>query len=148
MLFPPEDKFETTWQVGVTATVNLGAFPAVERRVAEAQAEAGRLRAQREARVMQVTLEVTESAESVRRARERIPSATAALAFAEESLRVIQGKRAAGLARATELLDGELELMRARLDASRAAADLRIGDAALRRALGLPPQAAATGRAQ
>jgi outer membrane protein TolC len=136
MLFPLAERFEATWQVGVAATLNLGAFPAVERRVREAELEAEGLRARRQALALQVTMEVAESRESARRALERIASAAAAVERAGEALRVARGKVAAGLARGVELLDAELELMRARLEGTRAAADLRIAEAALRRAAG------------
>lgn len=136
MLFPPQDRFEATWQIGLAASLNIGGYVAVERRVREAEAETERLRAQRQARAMQVTLEVSEASESVRRAAERIAAAAAAAARAEETLRVVRGKASSGLARASQLLDAELELMRARLEGTKAAADLGIAAAALRQATG------------
>ncbi len=144
LLFPPQDRFDATWQIGVSASVNVGGYGAVERRVRGAELEKERLAAQRDGRATQVTLEVAESYETVRRAAERIVSARAAAARSDEALRVVRDKRAAGLARATDLLDAELDLMRARLDGSRAAMDLRVGLAALRRAVGGGPPAPAT----
>jgi outer membrane protein len=101
-----------------------------------AQAEADRAQTLADVQAMMDALrrEVTQSAEDYRSAREAMDAGLVGIRAAEESYRVRREQFRAGAAVATDVVDAESELRRARLELINSAIDVRIAAARLARA--------------
>jgi outer membrane protein TolC len=102
-----------------------------------AQARADLVRTQADLRAIEdaLRLEVTRTYEAQKAARAAMEAALTGIAAAEESYRVRREQFRAGSAVATDVIDAEAELRRARLDLVNAAIDTRIAQARLERAV-------------
>ena len=136
-LFPPEDRFQTTWEAGVTLSWRLSAgIGAVADR-----ARARRQQAQYELQDRQraVAAEVRDQVENVDQAREAVQAATTSVESARAAYRATQSRYEAGMAVISDLLDAERALREARAALATAQADYALAQAALDRALGRSP---------
>ena len=125
------------WAVGV----NLRWTPFDAGRSRRSAAAAAELRAAEQderAALDQVRLEVSLAYRRAVTARERHAAATGGAEEGREALRVVQERRAAGLATLTDELETEAAALHAALSEIGAAAEVATADAALRRAAGEP----------
>jgi len=133
-LFPPEDRFQGTWEAGVSLSWRLsaGTRPGVER--AQARTNQSRQRLQQRRRA--VRLEVRNLMQRVEQARRAVAAASTSLESAAAAYRSAQTRYDAGLSILSDLLDAERGLRAARADLASTQAGYAIARAALDRALG------------
>jgi outer membrane protein TolC len=125
------------WAVGVN--LRWTPFdPGRSRRSAAAAAELRAAEQDERAALDQVRLEVSLAYRRAVTARERHAAATGGAEEGREALRVVQERRAAGLATLTDELETEAAALQAALSEIAAAAEVATADAALRRAAGEP----------
>jgi outer membrane protein TolC len=123
------------WAVGVS--LRWTPFdPGRSRRSAAAAAELRAAEQDERAALDQVRLEVSLAYRRAVTARERHAAATGGADEGREALRVVQERRAAGLATLTDELETEAAALQAALSEIAAAAEVATADAALRRAAG------------
>lgn len=113
--FPQEEKFETTWDAGVRASWVLNDFFTTLGATAESNAQTSAVEAQKAAIRDGLRLEVTSAYADVNKAASTIDTAERQLTAAEESMRVRNELFRAGRATATDVVDSENEVTRARL---------------------------------
>jgi outer membrane protein TolC len=106
------------------------------KRVAAAAAEQRAAALDSRAAADQVRLDVESAFRRAQAARERLRAAAGGAEEGREALRVLQERRAAGMATLTDELETETAALGAELEELRAAADVAIADATLRRAAG------------
>jgi outer membrane protein TolC len=135
-VFPQEEKFEATWDVGVVLSWTPTDIPGAQAQTASAEARAKELEASRTALADALRLEVTQALTSADEARHAIQVSSHVLAAAEEGYRVRRELFRAGRATLVEVTDAETELTRARIDLVNAHVGARIALAELRHALG------------
>lgn len=135
-VFPQEEKFEATWDVGVVLSWTPTDIPQAQAQTAAAEARAKELQASRAALAEALRLEVTQALTSAHEARHAIQASSHVLAAAEEGYRVRRELFRAGRATLVEVTDAETELTRARIDLVNAHIGARIALAELRHALG------------
>ena len=134
--FPPQAEFTGTWDLGIAASVDVGRWPAVARRSAQALAQEGQAREALGQLQDSIALEVIQARLAVKKNEERIRVARQLVEQAEENRKIIGEKYKNGLALASELLDAETSRLEGDLELARARIDLQIARAALERALG------------
>ena len=132
------DNDGSNYTVGIRAQWNIWDGGRVRAQVKEAQASLTAARESvRRARLM-VNTEVQQARLALSEAAERLKVSERSVELAAESVKIIRGRFAAGLALSTQLIDAETALTAARVRRAEAEADERLAIAALRRALGLP----------
>ena len=135
-IFPRADEWNDSWDASVNVTWSIWDGGRVKADRAEATATARAA----EARVgdfdRQLSFEVQQRLLEVQSSRAEIVAATAGVRAATEARRVVNERFAAGVATATDVLDGETALLQAELDRTRALASARLADARLERAVG------------
>ena len=133
---PPRDEFRGTWSAGVT--VSLRAFDGGRSAaaVAQAAAQADGLESELEDRRRRLRLEVTSRLLDVRTARAALAVTGRNLESARENVKVARDRYREGVIASTELLDAETNLLRAGLDQTSAATQLRVALANLDRSVG------------
>ncbi|MCX8012316.1 MAG: TolC family protein [Desulfobacterota bacterium] len=97
----------------------------------EAQGLLKQLISQKEEHRAKVELEVRQAFHQLKEAKERLKVTGEAITQAEESLRIIEDRYRAGLARMVEVLDGEVSLTRAKRNHLYALCDLQVARAQL-----------------
>jgi outer membrane protein len=133
---PPADRFDDSWSVGVNVAWRVFDGGRSSAAVARARAETDAAR-QRLADVeRRVRLDVTGSALDLRTRRAGLEVADRTLESARENLKVAEDRYREGLVPASELLDAQARLLRAGLDRTEAATDVRQARATLDRAVG------------
>jgi outer membrane protein TolC len=135
-IVPPRDEFRGTWAAGVT--VSLRAFDGGRTAAAAAQAaaQADALERELEDRRQRLRLEVTSRLLDVRTARAALAVTARNLEAARENVKVAKDRYREGVIPSTELLDAETNLLRAGLDQTSAATQVRVALATLDRAVG------------
>ena len=135
-LVPPEEDFSQTVTAGLAFSVPLfdGRERAgqVQQAAAELEREEFRLRQLRE----NVRLEVQQSYQALRAARERVEATEATVERAERALEIAQTRFENGLSTQVELNDAELAVTRARTNQARALHDYAVAQARLLAATG------------
>jgi len=126
----------SNWMVGGSMTWNLFDGSANRARITEAKASLDAARAQQRQASQTVRLEVFRSWAEARAAGERMAVADAAIAQAEESLRITKNRYESGLSTVTDLLRTETALLEARTRRLAAIHDQRLAAAQLELAAG------------
>ena len=135
-IVPPADRFDDAWSVGVSVSLRVFDGGRTSAAVARAEAETDAAR-QRLADVeRRVRLDVASGALDLQTRRAALVVADRTLESAQENLNVAQDRYREGLVPASELLDAQERLLRAGLDRTRAATEVRQARAALDRAVG------------
>lgn len=114
-IFPQQEKFTLTWDVGVRLSWTLNDTFTTIGAAAEAKARAASVAEQRNALRDGLRLEVASAYADVTKAPPTIEAADRGMVAAEESLRVRRELFRNGKATGSELVDAEAELTRARL---------------------------------
>jgi outer membrane protein len=133
---PRQNKWHTSWDLGVTATWSFwdGGRARADRAVAQAQARAVDHRlAEFDARV---AVDVQQRLDEIEAGRAAIAAADEAVAAGEEVHRVLRERYSSGVATSSEVLDAQVALLEASLERTRLQASLRVSEARLRRAVG------------
>jgi outer membrane protein TolC len=129
-------KGAANWLVAGSVRWNLFNGYADRARLAEAEASMKTAQAQQREAAQGVRLQVYQSWANARAAEERLSVAAAAVAQAEESLRIVKNRYDAGLATVTDLLRNETALLEARTRRLAALHDQRLAAAQLEFAAG------------
>lgn len=134
-IFPTSDKFDATWDVGVSVTMDLWNWGGTARQAEQARAQKAQLENALAQTRDAVTYEITQSHLNVRQTEDRIKVAEKAVRLAEENYRNVNEKFKNGLALSSDLIDAEVALLEAKTNMTTAAADYEIAKAALNKAL-------------
>lgn len=126
----------TNWMAAVSLRFNLWNGFADKAKLAESAAAARRTGAELERANSGIRLEVRQTFLTLRAAGQRVEVARAAVAEAEESLRIVQNRYEAGLATVTELLRTDTALLDARTRQLAAVYDQRLAAVSLEKAVG------------
>jgi outer membrane protein TolC len=135
-ILPLTAAWKGTWSLGVAVSVTAFDGGRTAAAAAQAEAEADALRLQLEDLEGRVRLEVTSCALDLETARAALALAERNLEAGRENARVSQDRYQEGLIPSSELLDAEAALLRAGLDQTATAAQLRTVLASLDRAVG------------
>jgi outer membrane protein TolC len=132
---PLEKKFISSWQVGAALRWSPNDFATADTRVDRARAE--RASTEGDLRVLEDALvtEVSQAYEDYVASQEATLQALSGIAAAEETYRVRREQFRAGSVVATEVIQAETELRKARLELVSAAIDARIASARIDRAI-------------
>ena len=138
-LFPPEERFQGTWEAGVQLSWRLSTGGGTD--AATDRARARRLQAQYELqdRRRAVAVAVKRQVRTVEQARQAVRAAETSLRSARAADRSVQSRAEQGMVVVSDLLEAERALRTARADLAAAQADYALARAALDRALGRAP---------
>lgn len=140
-IFPLENEFHGTWDLGAQLTWTPSDIPGASASVQSVSARLARARAEQHALEDSIRAEVEEALEAVREADASVETAEVRLAAAGEAHRVRRSLFETGRATSLELSDSEGQLTQARLDALRAHVDQRVARARLAHAVSASPGA-------
>ena len=135
-IFPLQDQFRTTWDVGVQLTYSPNDIALAGASNRNLTARAASLTAQKQALEDGIRVEVTQTRNALREAQAAVESTAQGLVAAEESYRVRRSLFRNGRATGVELTDAETDLTRSRLESINARVDVRIALVRLEHALG------------
>ncbi len=133
---PYEEEWKHSWAVMGSLTWSPSDFAAAGHRAGQAEADRAQTLADLQALEDALRREVASAYEDYLASRQAMESALTGILAAEESYRVRREQFRAGAAVATDVIDAESELRRARLELINAAIDVRIARARLDRAVG------------
>jgi outer membrane protein TolC len=137
-IIPPKERFDATWEVGVSLQWTVWDWMGASKQIAQAEAVKRQAEAGLALAVDGVALEVAQLTRQARDGMDKISAARLAVEAAEESYRVRESQFNSGLATGVDVTDARLELLRARLALTQASVDQAITHARLRRATGKP----------
>ena len=135
-IFPTEDNFKDTWDVGVMATWDLWNWGVSSDQTTQAQAQLAQAHDASDLLRDGIILEVTQNYLNVNQASERIGVSAQAVKQAKENYRVTREKFKAGLALNTDLLDAEAALLQAKTNYTQTLVDFELAQARLDKAIG------------
>jgi outer membrane protein TolC len=135
-VFPQEEKWSTTWDVGVQLSWTMNDTFTAGAQVQELDAKILEIEAQRAQLDDGIRLQVTQAYNALREAQVGKDTTERQLVAAEESYRVRRELFRAGRATSSELTDAETALIKAGFDAVNARIDLRVARENLDHALG------------
>jgi outer membrane protein TolC len=135
-IFPRQDAWKTSWDVGVSVGWSLWDGGRTRAEVAEASNQATAARERLADFDANLAADVRQRLLDLDTARAQIGAAEQGVKSATEARRVVQERFAAGVATTTDLLDAQVALLQAELDRTRAIAGTRLASARLDRALG------------
>lgn len=135
-IFPAQQKFDRTWDIGVSLVWTPTDIPNARATERERAAQEGEILAHRAALLDGLRLEVREGWQAQREAAASRVKAAQELDAAEEGYRVRRDLFQNGKASLVELNDAQTELTRARLDTVNAAVDARVAHVRLTHAVG------------
>lgn len=135
-LFPPEDRFQGTWQAGVQLSWNLSLGLRTDAAAERARAEWQRARYELQDRRSSVRAEVQKRREDVTQAQEALRAAETSLESAEAAYQSVQSRFNEGMVVVSDLLDAERALREARSQLAAAQAEYAFAQAALDRVVG------------
>jgi outer membrane protein TolC len=135
-IFPRADRWQESWEVGVTASWSLWDGGRTAAEVAEAGAAAAAARARLDELDSLFALEIRQRLLDLDSATASLVAASDGVRSAAEARRVVTERFGVGVATSTEVLDAQLALLQSELDRTRALAAIRLAEARLDRALG------------
>jgi outer membrane protein TolC len=135
-IFPTQDAFKDTWDVGVSVSMDIWNWGATLRQTDQAKAQLEQVRDGLGQLQDAIALEVTRDYLNLRRGEERILVAEQGVKQAEENYRVTSSKFKQGLALNSDLLDAEVALLQAKMNYTQAVADYELVEASLERSVG------------
>jgi outer membrane protein len=135
-LFPTQDVFKDTWDVGVSISFDLWNWGSTLRQTDQAKAQVEQAKDGLGQLQDAVALEVTRDYLNLLRAGERIGVAEQGVKQAEENYRVTSAKFKQGLTSNTDLLDAEVALLQAKTSYTQAVTDYELAEASLERSIG------------
>ncbi len=135
-LFPPEDRFQGTWEAGVQLSWDLSLGFRTDAATDRARAQWQRARYELQNRRATVRAEVQKRLEDVTQARKALRAAETSLESAQAAYQSVQSRFEEGMVVVSDLLDAERTLREARSQLAAAQADYALTRAALDRAVG------------
>jgi outer membrane protein TolC len=135
-IFPREDVWEDSWDLGVNVSFTLWNGGRTAAQVAEAQHQAEAARERLAEADTQIALEIRQRQLDLESVRSQVETASAAVVSATEARRVVAERFGAGVATSTDLLDAQVDQLQAELERTRALANVKLAEARLARALG------------
>jgi outer membrane protein TolC len=135
-LFPPEERFEGTWEAGVRLSWHLSLGRQTDAAVDRARARRLEARYELRDRRRSAAVEVKTQVEAVAQAREAVRAAQTSVQSARAAYRSVRTRYDEEMVPVSDLLDAEQALRRSRARLATAQADLARARAALDRALG------------
>jgi outer membrane protein TolC len=135
-IFPRQDAWKKSWDVGVNVSWSLFDGGRVHAEVAEASANQRAAEERLKDFDAGVDVEVRQRVADAVSAEAAITAAEAGVRSAAEARRVIADRFAAGVAANTEVIDAQVALLQAELDRTRALANAHLAAARLDRAVG------------
>jgi len=135
-IFPTQDVFKDTWDVGVSVSLDLWNWGTTVRQTDQARAQLEQVKDGLGQLRDAVALEVTRDFLNLARAKERISVAEQGVRQAEENYRATSGKFKQGLALNSDLLDSEVALLQAKTSYTQAITDYEMAEASLERSIG------------
>ena len=146
-VFPPQEEFRGSWATGAQLSWTISDVPSALAASRAVQARSESLGSERRALADRIRSEVFSARRILLQELGSVKTAARRLAAAEESYRVRRLLFQAGKATSVELMDAEVELTRARLEALNGRVDCRVAAVRLDYALGRnPSRAAPTGK--
>jgi len=135
-ILPSVDRFEGTWDVGISVQFDVWNWGQTKRQAEQAEARLGQAREARKALEDQAALEIRQCRLNLARAGEKVRVAGQAVVLAEENLRVTSERFKQGVALSSDVIDAEVALLRAKLGRTQAAIERVLAQASLEKALG------------
>jgi outer membrane protein TolC len=135
-IFPREDVWQDSWDLGVNVSLTLWNAGRTAAQVSEARFQADAARARLAELDSQIALEVQQRRLDLDSSRAQVDTASAAVRAAAEARRVVAERFAVGVATSTDLLDAQVDQLQAELNRTRALANVKLAEAQLARALG------------
>lgn len=146
-LFPPEDRFQGTWDVGVQLSWRLSTGGGTDAATDRVRARRLQARYELQDRRRAVAVEVRTQVRNVEQARRAVRAAETSVQSARAAYRSVQSRAETGTAVVSDLLDAERALREARAQLAAAQAEYALARAALDRAVGeSAPDEGTTGR--
>jgi outer membrane protein len=136
-IFPTQDIFKDTWDVSISASLDIWNWGATIHQTDQAQAQLAQANDGYALLKDGITLEVTQSYFNFNQSKERISVAQKGVAQAEENYRMTNDKFKSGLALNSDLLDAESALMQSKWNYIQSLVDFNLADARLQKAIGL-----------
>ena len=136
-IFPTQDKFKDTWDVSLSASLDIWNWGATIHQTDQAQAQLSQARDGYAQIKDGITLDVTQSYFNFNQSKERISVAQKGVSQAEENYRITNDKFKSGLALNSDLLDAEAAQMQSKWNYVQALVDFNLADARLQKAIGL-----------
>jgi outer membrane protein TolC len=136
VIFPRQDIWKPSWDVGVNVNWTLWNGGRTAAEVAEARGQAAAIRERLAEFDTQIGLEIRERQLDLTTALAQVKTAGEAVATAVEARRVVQERVTAGVATTTDLLDAQQDQLEVELQRTRALASVKLAEARLARALG------------
>lgn len=135
-IFPSEDKFNGTWDVGVGLSWDIWNWLSTSDQTDEAEAQYEQVKDSYKSLKDGVTLEVTQNYLNLLKAKEKVITANQSVAQAEENYRVTDDKFKQGLTLNSELLDAEVALVQAKTNYAQSIVDYELAKAQIERSTG------------
>lgn len=135
-ILPTKDEFKDTWDAGIMLSFDLWNWGATRYQTEQADAALSQAREALEQTREAALMDARQSALALSQARDKISVARRAVEQAQENYRTTKNKFEGGAATNTDLLDAEVALLQARLNAAVAVVDFEIARARMLRSLG------------
>ncbi len=135
-IFPAEDKFNGTWDVGVGLSWDIWNWLSTSDQTKQAEAQYEQVKDGYKSLKDGITLEVTQNYLNLLKAKEKITTANQSVHQAEENYRVTDETFKNGLNLNSDLLDAEFSLMQAKTNYVQALADYEVAKASLEKSIG------------
>lgn len=135
-ILPTEDKFNGTWDVTVSLSLNLWNWGATVDKTEAAQAQYEQAQDTYKILKDRITLEVTRNYLDINKSSEKISVAKQSVGQAEENYRVTDEKFKNGLALNSDLLDAEVALLQTKTNYIQSVVDYELAVAQLKKSIG------------
>jgi outer membrane protein TolC len=135
-IFPIQDSFKDSWDVGVSVSFDLWNWGTTIHQTDQARARLAQTQDAYAQLRDAIVLDVTRSYLNLNRAKERITVAEQGVKQADENYRVTSARFKQGLGTNSDLLDAEVALLLARTNYTQALVDFGLAEAALEKAIG------------
>ncbi|MGA8263542.1 MAG: TolC family protein [Ignavibacteriaceae bacterium] len=135
-ILPTQDKFNGTWDVSISMSLNLWNWGATIDKTDQAKAQFEQAKDSFKIIKDRVTLEVTQNFLNVQKSKEKMTVAEQSVSQAEENYRITDEKFKNGLALNSDLLDAEVALLRAKTNYIQSIVDYELAQAQLKKSIG------------
>lgn len=135
-IFPRKPEWNTSWDAGLNVSVPIFDGGRTSAETAEAAANTRAAEARLAEFDTMLTLEIRQRLTEIETSRAAVAAADDTIRAATEARRVVTERFAAGVATSTDVLDAQIDIVRAGLDRTQAIAALRTAQAGLDRAVG------------
>ena len=134
-IFPSQDKFTGTWDIGITLSYDIWNWSITEHQTAQAQESLEQTNYSINQMKDAISLEVTQAYLNLTKSKEKIKVSDLTVNQANENYRVTNERFLAGMALNSDLLDAETALLQAKINYTSAIAEYEIALAKLNRSI-------------